>query len=618
MMKGVERMKRGAAVGLYLLLAGWYLAPGTAHAEKLDTHEVVLDGTGKLIPWTPNPAEGYDRVMFLSWDLLLNHMPNDPVNGLPVVYTHSEYRTNDLLGSGWANNPAGKNAMLADAALKYFAYSGNTSVVQFVRGLLDYQIQYGSTPTNYNWPGVPWSAGAGGSTNYGNDADREGVGLIEPDKLGELGFHGYLRFYQLTGETNYLNAALTCADVLVSHLGPGNATQSPWPFRVNAQTGAAVEGYCANMIAPIRLFDELVRLGLGNTNAYQSARQTAWNWLLAYPMSNNVWANYFEDVRPMPGVLTNVNQYNPGQTARYLMEHPELDPDWQVHASNLLAYVKTTFGGTDQGESGLQYGARVISEQARYKFKMASHTSRYAANHALFYSLTGDADSREEAYRSLNWATYMCRTNGVVIEGPTETAQNPPCWFTDGHGDYVRHFMVALGAVPEWAPSGQNHIVRSTSVIRSVTYAPDGQSVAYTTFDPGSTETLRLAFTPAAVAAGGTLLPQRADLDAPGWVFNPTNGVLRLRHDTGTNVLVVSSLPTVIQDIAWNGSAAILTWQAPTNWQFQVQWKDALDSAWSAVPTVQTSTNGAFTFTDDGTQTAPLGSARNYRVKLEL
>jgi len=30
----------------------------------------------------------------------------------------------------------------------------------------------------------------------------------------------------------------------------------------------------------------------------------------------------------------------------------------------------------------------------------------------------------------------------------------PGSWFSDGYGDYIRHFMEGLAAVPEWAPAG--------------------------------------------------------------------------------------------------------------------------------------------------------------------
>ena len=552
--------------------------PGTVGGATLDTHTVVLDGESKIIPWTANPADGYDRVMFLSWDLLKNRIPNDPANGLPVTYTHSEYKPGNLSGSTWPNNPAGKNAMLADSALLYYAYSGDYAVIDLVRGLLNHQLQYGTTPTNYAWARVPWSTAAAGSVTYGNDSMQEGAGVLEPDKVGELGYHGYLRFYQLTGDTNYLNAAIACADALALRVRVGNATQSPWPFRVMAQSGTVIEQYCAHAIAPIRLFDELIRLGLGNTNSYQTARQSAWTWLMTYPMSNRVWAGYFEDVT---GGIDNVNQYAPGQTARYLLERPELDAAWFNRVTNMLAFIETNFGGTDMGEPGLQYGARVISEQDEYKYKMASHTSRFGAVNAMLYELTGDTSVKEKAYRSLNWSTYMCRNNGVVIEGPFEFAKNDNCWFTDGHGDYVRHFMLALGAIPEWSPAGQNHITRSTSLIKSVSYASN--NIAYTTFDGSSTETLRLGFVPGSVTVNGAGLSPRADLAQPGWVFDPNTGVMRIRHDTGTSVQIRDDVPPpVITSIVLAEGIVILTWTSVAGKTYRVEYGETgVGSGWT-------------------------------------
>ncbi len=517
----------------------------SAHAASLNGHTVVLDNFGKIIPWTQNPADGYDRVMFLSWDLLKNKIPIDRSNGLKVIYTHSEYNPDDLSGTSWPNNPAGKNAMLADAALLYYAYSGDREVINEVVGLLDHQLLSGSTPQSYVWGGVPWSTAAAGSVGYGNDAMWEGVGVLEPDKVGELGFHGYLRFYQLTGDSRYLEAAIRCSDALAKNIRPESAlsaTMSPWPFRVTAQTGAVYqqENYSSHVIASIRLFDELIRMNLGDTNAYRKAREIAWNWLVAYPMQNDVWSNYFEDVRPQSNDLSNVNQYNPGQTARYILENPGSDPNWQAHAAHLIKFIETNFGGVDYGESGIQYGAQVISEQVLYKYKMASHTARYASVNALYYLATGDESAKEKAYRSLNWSTYMCRDNGVVIEGPAEYASNPPSWFTDGHGDYIRHFMVALGAIPEWAPAGQNHITHSTSVIQSVSYAPANDAVTYTTYDSASTETMRLAFTPTRVLVNGQSLGQVASLSQQGWTYNTATGVFRVRHDSGTNVQILA------------------------------------------------------------------------------
>ena len=75
-------------------------------------------------------------------------------------------------------------------------------------------------------------------------------------------------------------------------------------------------------------------------------------------------------------------------------------------------------------------------------------------------------------------------------------------------------------------------------MIKSVVYGPASSSIAYTTLASSSTETLRIAFTPAVVLVDGAALSQRSDLNQPGWVFTASNGVLRVRHDSGSNVLI--------------------------------------------------------------------------------
>ncbi len=75
-----------------------------------------------------------------------------------------------------------------------------------------------------------------------------------------------------------------------------------------------------------------------------------------------------------------------------------------------------------------------------------------------------------------------------------------PFWFSDGYSDYVRHFEWAMGAIPEFAPAGEEHLLRSSSVVRRVSYA--AQRIEYRTFDRAATEVLRLNFRPARVSAG--------------------------------------------------------------------------------------------------------------------
>jgi hypothetical protein len=416
--------------------------------------------------------------------------------------------------------------------------------------------------TGYSWQHVPYASAADGAATFDGDSPQEGLRVIEPDKVGEWGW-GAILLYEFTGNTTYRDAAIDCANALASHVVTGSATISPWPWRVNAQTNATVEDYCAHTAGAIRLFDELIRLNLGNVSSYQVARDKAWNWTVAYPIANDVWARYFED-RPAEDT-GNTNQYDPGQLARYLLEHPEKDGSWQARASGMISWIETTFAVPE-------YGANAIGEQTGWPNVMESHTSRYGAVNALLAERTGSSTAKNKAFRAMNWASYWMENDGTTKVGPGDDM-----WFTDSIGDFVRHFMIAMAANPaEWAPAGEDHLLRSTSVVRSVWYGSG--RIDYQTYDGAAQEVLRLSFTPATVLADGTLLPQRSDLQQQGWTFDAVTGVLRIRHDNATSITVSAgaaalTVSPILATAAPRGSIAFsatggtapYTWSLATN-----------------------------------------------------
>jgi hypothetical protein len=520
--------------GKFALAVAFFLAfsPPLRAQDTLNRHRVVLDAEGKLLSWVTPQESAYDRVMRLAWDFLLHTVPVES-NGLKTYYTYCCMDQNKLHGTAWPHNPAGLYAMFADSAAAYYAYSGDREVVDLVKGLLDYQLAHGTTPREWAWGSVPYASSNHGATEYrgangfkyaARPAVGDGYGVIEPDKVGELGY-GYLKFHELTGEARYREAALACANALARYVRVGDPTHSPWPFRVYAETDVVREEYSSNVIGPVRLFDELDRLSLGDVPAYRRARELAWNWVMAYPMHNYQWSGYFEDVYLFEKP-ENFDQYSSLETARYILQHPEYDPEWRTHVADILSWVEKTFVNVNvPKEPGVQWGANAVSEQIADMNKMGSHTSRYASVNALWYEKTGDAAAKEKAFHSFNWASYMCRENGIVNVGPIDQS----IWFSDGYGDYIRHFLGGLGSVPDWAPSKESHLLRSTSVVPSVSYLPE--EVNYLTFDADSTEVLRLNFTPRRITADGKELSNRSDLNQPGWAFDPQNGVLRIRHE---------------------------------------------------------------------------------------
>jgi hypothetical protein len=539
-------MSRPTAICASLLLLLLRPSPCPA-AGAINGHEVILDDTGKLLAWAQPQGQAYDRVMRLAWDFLLNTVGEEG-NGLKTYYAYCCMDTKAGKGTAWPHNSAGLYAMLADSAAAYYAYSGDYRVVNLVQSLLDYQIAHGTTPADWLWGGVPYASSDHGATEYRGAFEfqydkkllgrGDGYGVLEPDKVAELGV-GYLKFYKLTGNPLYRGAALSCANALARNIRPGSADKSPWPFRVYAETGFVREEYTANIVPAVRLMDEVIRLGIGDVAPYRKAREQAWSWILEYPMKNSVWSNYFEDVPIMPD-LKNLNQYSPMETARFLMEQPEKNPDWQAQVSKLIVFVERTFAvdysAAGPNNEGNQWGANVISEQIHYMPKMGSHTSRYASILARWAELTGDTAAKEKAFRSFNWATYMCGETGIVNDQPS--LHHAGIWFSDGYGDYIRHFMAGLGSIPEWAPSGQSHILRSSSIVKQVAYATN--RIAYETFDGEATEVLRLNFEPARIATPQEKLEKRNDLSAPGWTFDAGTGVLRIRHAQSKNIEVIA------------------------------------------------------------------------------
>ena len=468
-------------------------------AEKLLWHDLRLDEQGKLLSWSDTDSP-YNDIVCRAWNAF-KKVPTQP-NGYktyiayPVFYGPGDPDHPLFSGRDWTHNPAGLFAMLTDAAMLYYPYSGDEEIMPLIKAMLDHHIAHGSTLKTDAWALVPYASSDAGDPNYRGANDKryekqmdddllgrgDGVGFIEPDKIGELGL-AYLRYYEFSRDKKYLEAARHCADALARHVREGDDCRSPWPFRVDAREGTAIrEEYTANTVGPIRLLDEMIRLGEGDVPAYRNAREKAWQWLVKFPLRNNVWSQYFEDIYIYPDYRTNLNQYCPLETARYLLQPPDRDPQWRSTAQGLIYWTQkhfaidsTTMGGVP--EKGLQWGAEALSEQINDMDKMTSHTARYASVMALWHECTGDAAAKEKAFRSFNWAIYACRDDGLV---KTSLDEGTGYWFSDGYGDYAP-FSPRDGLCSRVGAVREDHLLRSSSVIQSIKYAKD--RIEYRTFD---------------------------------------------------------------------------------------------------------------------------------------
>ena len=490
--------------------------------SELPWHDAVLDPQNKLLAWYhPEKNQGYDKVLRLAWDFMEHKVPNDVSSGLKVYLVNAVYDAQTGQGTNWQGNPASTFGQFVDSVVAWYPYSGDKESIAVVRNMLDYQLTHGTTPADWNWPGVPFATNCKNEPKYGGcvqDTPKDFYGGIETDKLGELGI-GYVLFYELTGERKYLDAGVACAEALAAHIRAGDESHTPWPFRVNARNGEVLNGeeYGGMIVAPVRLFSELARLKAANYSRYEQARDMAWSWILKYPIRNNRWSGYFEDVHKNQ---ENVNQASPTMTAWYLLsaEYPDkLDPHWTGDVGHLIDWVRRRFG------RGPYFGAWAIDEQGTppdymgccSRAGLASDTSRWGAINAMYFDRTGDGQAREDAFRSLNYATYFADSDGRIACCGLDYADS--YWFDDGYGDHIRNYLWAMGAIPEFAPTGEDHLLRSSSVITDVAYGP--KSIRYRTFDSESFQTLRLNFAPSHVMADGRALAKLANEDQPGFTI---------------------------------------------------------------------------------------------------
>jgi hypothetical protein len=507
----------------------------TVNESSIAGRPVALDGQGKLLPWPMPNDTGYSYSgYFLSqWTIVWDQYNRQR---LPYYFCCFDFdrATFELMPEWhWVNSTGYLRAMMQGFVERLYPYTGDQRTLEFLQNFVDYELENGLTPEGWAWARVPYPSANPGSRRYTGWSEH-GEDFVEPHVVGEDGY-AYLRLYEMTGNTKYLRAAIRYAEALAKNFKPGDEFHSPWPYRCFARDGSLNGGkgmfpYSANVVEPIMLFDELIRLNQGDTASYKKVREGAWAWLMKYPMQNNLWVGYFEDVQASMG---NMNQVIPLEFARYVLLHPEKDLEWREHSRKLIDWVKTT----PKWPKYIVHGATVTTEQGNGKEFCCnlpnqccdSHSARLAAVEAFYYAKTGDGAYKEAAYRTYNWVTYF--------QGLSAAAHAPfsnQWWFTDQFADGPRRMMDAFWAVPEWAPADESHLLGSLSAVTKIAYGAG--SVTYSTFDAESTDVLRLDFVPDSVTVGGKSISLRKDLQEEGYTFDNATHALSIRHTSSRDV----------------------------------------------------------------------------------
>lgn len=500
-------------------------------AEYLTYHEIKTDAQGNIIPWySPELGQSYDHVIGQVW-LFWKKMAKCP-NGVPYYLQHMVWHPEcDKRGLG-----GDQISMAMSSWSLLYAYSGDRSLVENMSLIADYWLDHGLSGKDARWSNLPYPYNTEfHSGRYDGDM-RAGKGFLQPDKAASFGAE-LVVLHKITGNPRYLDAATAIADTLADKVTPGDEDHSPWPFRVHAGTGEVAAStkvfgaYTTNWTGAMRLFNDLVAMKHGDAGKYRAACDRVGDWLKAHPIKTNRWGPFFED----RGNWSDT-EINADTLARYILEHPEWNPDWRRDARAVLDWTRNRFGNSQW----MKYGVVAINEQSKYMFPGNSHTARHAAVELLYCERTGDTSNKDAAIRQLNWATYMVADDGRNAY-PHPTGKDH--WLTDGYGDYVRHYLRAMAAAPELAPSDQDHLLRSSSVVTHIHYGDE--AIEYTTFEPQAREKLRVTFSPASVTAGGKALPRLAhpaDLDQQdGYTMELVDGVpglLQVRHGNSGKIRI--------------------------------------------------------------------------------
>ena len=511
--------------------------------DTIGYHKVRVDGHGNILPWfSVKPGESYDHILNLVWNFWKN-MEIDS-NGMQYYMNHQVWNAqHDKRGLG------GDQLMMALSSWDlYYNYTGDESIIDNMKYMADYYLANSLSLPTSEWPDLPYPYNMHVESGIYDGDMILGKGYLQPDKAGSFGYE-LVHLYKKTGDEKYLEAAEKIANTLAAKVQPGDHGNSPWPFKVNAGSGETgilldqkvwYEGmdkdlkksqsknqkssYTTFWTGSLNLFNELIELRKGDADVYRKSFDIVLNWLRTYPAKTNKWGPFFEDVPRWSDTQINAITY-----AMYIIENPELDPAWKETVNHIFQWVYNELGNREYSK----YHVTPVDEQTAYRKPGNSHSARQASVELMYWEKSGDTTYTENAVRQLNWATYMVDHDGKNFY-PTNAV-----WMTDGYGDYVRHYLRAMGAAPQLAPENEDHLLRSSSIVKKIIYHATG--ITYDLFDQSSQEVFRLTSKPAEIKVHEHVLNEVFDRSVEGWIWQPLNkgGILRINQAEGNHIEIV-------------------------------------------------------------------------------
>ena len=523
----------------YGVIAPWY----KGQDGQFDFRVRVAAETMKRYPWA-----GKDRAVSPAPDYVYDGKWNIDSNGKITVLP-----TND-----WADGDLGQRAAyILGGMIDYYRYSGDPAAFAIISATANYLVDHCETPPSHGWPNmlisVPTMGVRYGDCRLGPSDDlKDGNGKIQLDIVAEVGLQ-LVRAYEMMGDVRWYNAAKHWADLLAANRRrePG---ASPWGRYANNVDGRGMNGIqTGGVVYILGFFDELIRTGYtGPQNSIVAARNAGRRYfrdvLLPAWTANDTWGRNFWDWEdPVQSVFPT------DADASYLMEHQDAFPNWRNDVRNMLGlYLNHT--SVNPGSKGDTYsGAWAYPESSGCCGLSLSYSPMVLASTFARYGVEADSEwGKEIARRSQLIVTYDALPDGQARDGIDGGSPVDGDWFKIAHPMALVYVLKTMAWLPGiMGANRENHIMRSSSVVKQVTYGKG--AIGYRTFDASNpaTDVLRLAFIPTLVTADGKKLTRLSDLTANGYTVQRLVGgdcIVTIRHDGATEILVKGLDPQEMVD----------------------------------------------------------------------
>ena len=553
-------------VAVILSMAG-ARTPAATVQKRYYAHPAVHDRYGVIAPWYTSQNGQCDFRVRVAAETLKRYPWTTPGQAASVVphYVfngHWKITTDGTITAvpinDWDNGDLGQRASYVLSGLvDYYRYSGDAAALAHVTYQAEALLDHCLTPPSHPWPNFLISVPTRGKA-YGQCNPQ---GMIQLDIVAEVGL-ALLKAYQMTGEKRWLEACRHWGDLLAAKRNrqPGAA---PWGRYANPETAPWKDDkQTGGVVFLLYFFDELIRLGYPGKDgeilkARDAGRAYLRDVLLPQWTVNDVWGrNYWDWADPVQA--ENVTEF----AARYFMDHKDYFPNWHNDTRNILSLFLNHTGVSPDSAGEVFSGAWAYPESLGCCGRSLWYgPMELAVAFAQFGEEARSPWGRELARRMQILATYDGHETGVSEDNIDGGGIVNNDWFKIAHPMALKHLLATMAWLPEELGAvRENHIMRSTAVVKEVIYGKG--AIRYTTFDApaGTIDVLRLAFVPQQVTAEGQLLTKRSDLQANGYQVKTLasgDSLVWIRHDGARSIVIQGDDPQSMSDgdqLRWDGN----------------------------------------------------------------